>query len=156
MAKSDLEPVIFEDAQIIWLNFAGREGMYNTAGNREFTVIIPDERTAQAMLKDGWNVKYREPKDEGDAATPMITVAVKFDFRPPIIWMLASGGRTRLTESMVDIIDIADIKTVDLSINPSEWEVQGKRGIKAYLKSMYITVNEDALDKKYAQYDTEE
>lgn len=156
MPKTDLEPVTFENAEIIWLNFAGREGPFNAAGNREFTVVIPDEKVAQAMLKDGWNVKYRDPREEGDAPNITLTVSVKFGYRPPMIWMITSRSkvRTRLTEDMVAILDVADIKQVDLTVNPSEWEVNGKTGIKAYLKTMYITVVEDDLDYKYAQVDS--
>jgi hypothetical protein len=52
---------------------------------------------------------------------------------------------------MVEALDWVDIAMVDLIINPYEWAVSGKTGIKAYLASIYITIAEDALMLKYAE-----
>ena len=39
---------------------------------------------------------------------------------------------------------------MDLTLNPYAWEVNGKTGVKAYLKSIFVTIVEDDLDRKYA------
>lgn len=137
-----------EDARIIFRNFAGKEGQYNREGDRNFAVIL-DYDTAKEMLEDGWNVKYLAARDEGDADTPYISVGVNFKNRPPRVVLLTSSNRTHLGEDQVEVIDYADIKTVDLIARGYDWMVGDKSGTKAYLQSMFVTIEEDALERKY-------
>ena len=44
---------------------------------------------------------------------------------------------------------MVDIETVDLIVNGSYYEMNGKSGLKAYLQSMFVTIREDALELKY-------
>lgn len=137
-----------EDAQIIFRNFSGKEGQYNREGDRNFAVILGRE-VADAMAKDGWNVRFLEPREEGDEATPYIQVSVNFKNRPPRVVMISSSGRTPLSEDSVEVLDWADIQTVDLIARGYDWTVNGKSGTKAYLKSMFVTIAEDELERKY-------
>lgn len=143
---------VFENCRIIFRNFAGEQSQYNPKGSRNFCVIIDDREVAAKMASDGWNVKYLQPLDEGGEETPYIQVSVSFDNVPPNIVLLSSKGRTQLTEDSVDILDYAEMENVDLIINPYNWSVNGKSGVKAYLKSMYVTLREDELELKYANY----
>jgi len=142
--------VTIEGARIIFRNFEGKEGQYNAKGDRNFTVVIDDQRVAEQMMLDGWNVKVKEGREEGDPPEMHLSVAVSYKHRPPRIVTVTSSGRTNLDETTVEILDWADISNVDLIINAYEWDVNGKQGIKAYLKTMFVTIDEDDLERKYA------
>lgn len=147
--------LMMEDARIIFRNFAGKEGMYNAEGDRSFCLLLDDD-TAAAMDKDGWNVKELKAREEGDTPQKYIQVSVKYrgrngaTVRPPSIVIITSKGRTSLSEDECEILDWVDIANVDVMVRPFEWAVNGKSGVKAYLKSIYITIQEDALMLKYA------
>lgn len=138
-----------EDARIIFRNFSGREGPYNREGDRNFAVIL-DQDVAKQMIDDGWNVKHLDAREEGDEDTPYIQVAVNFKNRPPRVVLLTSTTRTQLDENTVDVLDWAEIQTADLIARGYEWSVNGKAGTKAYLQSLFVTIEEDALERKYA------
>lgn len=144
---------MIEDARIIFRNFSGKEGQYNREGDRNFAVILPED-VADQMMQDGWNVRYLEPREEGDLPTPYISVAVNFSNRPPRVVLLTTTTRTQLDEKSVEVLDWSDIKTADLIARGYDWTVNGKSGTKAYLQSLFVTIEEDALERKYATYET--
>lgn len=154
MAKQD-NTVLMEGVRIIFRNFAGKEGQYNREGDRNFAVLL-DEDTAKAMDEDGWNVKVLKARteEEGEEPQPYLPVTVNFRGRPPRIVQITSRGRTNISEDEVEILDWVDIVNVDLIVSPYEWTVNGKSGVKAYLQSMYITIEEDPLEAKYAELDS--
>lgn len=136
------------NATIIFRNFAGREGPYNREGDRNFCVLLEDQ-VAEAMALDGWNVKTLRAKEE-QPEQPYLQVSVGFKVRPPRMFLITHGGRTPIDEETIELLDWVDIRTVDLTIRPYEWAVRDKSGIKAYLKTLYIVVQEDPLDLKWA------
>lgn len=151
--KERLPVLNIENARLIFRNFAGVENRYNRAGERNFCVIIDDEDLAQNLANDGWNVKILKPREEGDKPGHYIQVKVSYKFRPPKVVMVTGRGKqTILNEETIDTLDYADIRTADLTINPREWEDDdGSIRIKAYLMTMYVTIEEDAWAEKYAQ-----
>lgn len=140
-----------EGVRILFRNFAGKEGQYNREGDRNFAVLLDDD-IAGILKADGWNVKQLRVREEDEDPHPQsyMSVAVNFKGRPPRITIITSRGRTNLGEGEVELLDWADISNVDLIVRPYEWVVSGKSGIKAYLQSIYVTIQEDALELKYA------
>src|SRR5580765_849013 len=142
--------VLMEGVRIIFRNFSGKEGQYNREGDRNFAVLL-DEQVAQTMAEDNWNVKWLRPRSEEEEEAPQayLPVSVNFKGRPPRIVLITSRGRTNLDESSIEMLDWADIINVDLIVRPYEWTVNQKSGVKAYLQSIYVTIEEDALEMKY-------
>lgn len=139
-----------ENANIIYKNFAGTRDTYHP-GKRNFTVEL-DEAEADALEADGWNVRRKPSKANPDVVINSLPVDVRFDFFPPKVVMIGESSKkvTYLDETTVGQLDTAAIVNVDLMIRPREWTAVGKSGIKAYLKTAYITIEEDDLDLKYA------
>ena len=151
MPKRDTT-VLLEDVRIIFRNFAGQEGMYNRAGDRNFAVVL-DSEMAHQLAEEGWNVKLLKPREEGDEPQPYLSVTVSYKQRPPLIKLITSTSQTELDEESVEMLDWVDIAQVDLVVRPYEWEVSGKTGIKAYLQSLYVWIIEDPLQLKYKNMD---
>lgn len=152
----DVPTVTVENAQLLFRNFAGRADPFNREGDRNFCVILKPE-DAVALANEGWNVKWLEAREEGDERTPYIKVTVKFDKYPPRITMISSAGRTTLGANEVNVLDYTDIKQADLIFSAYDWEMpSGKSGRAAYLKTMFVTIEEDDLERKYARIGRDE
>lgn len=140
--------VLLEGVDIMFRNFTGKAGEFNQEGDRNFAVILPGD-VVDKLVDDGWNVRFRDPREEGDEPIAYLSIKVSYRNRPPKVAMITERGRTMLDEGTVSLLDWVDIQTVDMFINPYRWEKAGKTGISAYLDSIYVTINEDVLEKKY-------
>lgn len=140
--------IVIEGARVGFRNLSGKEGNYNAAGKRNFCVFL-ERDIAIALQNDGWNVRWLKPRDEMEDEQGYLPVEVSFKNKPPKIVMISGNGKRNIDEESIHILDWAEIAEVDLIINPYNWEVSNKSGVKAYLKSMYVTLVEDEFERKY-------
>lgn len=146
--KRVTDVITMEGARIGFRNFSGKEGPYNLKGQRNFCVFL-DEDLATRLQKDRWNVKWPKNPVPNDDRKPYLPVAVNFDNFPPKVVIIKNKKKEDLTEEDIHILDWVEIENVDIIIRPYNWEAQGKSGVKAYLKTMYITIIQDAFEEKY-------
>jgi len=149
MSKQN-DNVTIRDARILWRNFEGNETTFNPKGKRNFHVVL-DKDLADILSAKGWNVKVRDARKEGDDPLIHIQVTVAMDGAyPPKVVQLSSSGQLELNQHTIKNLDWADLEKVDLILSPYNWNFNNKEGITAYLKTMYVTLREDELEKEYS------
>lgn len=152
--SQQIDNIVLRSATILFRNFEGREGPFNAAGDRNFSVLLDDDH-AEYLAGIGWNIRQLKVREDGDTPQKYMTVSVKYRgrggslVRPPTIFMVSSRGKTAINEEFCEFLDQVDVRTSDLTIRPYEWVVNGKTGIKAYLKTLYLIIEEDPLDLEY-------
>lgn len=149
MAKKFISNITIQNAKIIFKNFAGAQKKFNREGERNFNVVF-DEEQGQELKQIGWNTRPLKDKEGNPTGEWAMKVKVRFKNVPPKIVLISSAGKQILDEDMVDQLDWARFENVDLVITPYQWEWDDKSGVTAYLKTGYFTLEEDELDKKYA------
>lgn len=140
-----------EDARIIYRNFSGLGSKYNREGDRNFSVVIPNDEIKDILVEAGWNVKIRPPREEGETPFMHLPVKIKFNGRGPAVYVASGKSYTKLNEETIDMLDDIDIASVDLDLRPYDWEVQGKIGRTAYLQAINVIQNIDRFGAKYAE-----
>jgi len=161
------------DEKIVWLenvkimggsykNFTGRKNEYNPLGYRSFCLIIDDPAFADQLRNDGWNVKIRAPKDEGELPVQYLQVRLSFTddesntsgnvFKDPTVRRVCNGTIVDLDRNTTAQLDDDEILYVDVRLRPSYWNVRanGRTGYTGYVKELYANV-EESLGSKYAQ-----
>ena len=154
--RKKLPDLKIEGARIIYRNFSGRESQYNAKGVKNFCVVISDPEEVDRLADMGWNIKTRPARDENEDDLHYLPVAVRFDRIPPSITVVTRKNRVRLDEETVEELDFTAIRYVDVILNASNYTVRGTSGVKAYLKTMFVVVKEDALADKYEDFDYDE
>lgn len=139
-----------DEARIIFRNFRGEGSKFNREGERNFALIIPNQEIADELIDEGWNIKIKPPREEGDEPFMYLPIKVKFNNNGPHIYLVSGRNRRKLDEEVVGMIDDLDIESVSLDIRPYNWEVNGKTGRTAYLQSMEVIQNIDRFAAKYA------
>lgn len=133
------------DARIIWPNFEGRGDRFNKQGDRHFTLVIPDQEIAEALMNDkskygdGWNVKIKPARDEDDKPFMNLKVKVAFNGRGPNIYLVSGNKQVALNEDTVKMLDYIDIISCDMDIRPFDGEMpNGQTFRTAYLSAMRV------------------
>ena len=143
------EKLYLRDAEIlsgVFRNFSGKAGKYNAEGDRFFNVVIPNE-LVDTLLEDGWNVKAMK----NDEDRYFMKVKVSYRFKPPKIVLITSKQQVLLDEEDIKCLDWEEIVSANIAINPSYYtKDDGRRGVSAYLQSLYVTIEEDPFEAEYA------
>ena len=139
-----------DDAKIIFRNFEGRGDKYNREGDRNFSLLIEDPDTADALAENGWNVKIKPGRDEDEGPFMRLPVKVKFTDYGPNVYLVTGDRRNELDEESIGCLDNIDIESVDLDIRPYDWDVNGRTGRTAYLQSMQVVQRIDRFAARYA------
>ena len=140
-----------DDARIIFKNFEGRGDKFNREGDRNFSLLIEDENTANALIKEGWNVKIKPGREEGDDPFMRLPVKVKFTDYGPNVYLVTGNRRNELDEESIGCLDNIEIESVDMDIRPYDWEVNGRTGRTAYLQSMEVVQRIERFAARYAE-----
>jgi hypothetical protein len=127
------------DARIIHRNFEGRGTMYNREGDRNFSVVIPSQKMADKLIELGWNVKIKDPREDGDEPFIFLPVKVSFNGYGPTVYLQSGSRRIELDEETVKCLDDVDVISADMDIRPYDWgPINGKYGRSAYLQSIRV------------------
>lgn len=136
-------------------NFSGVKTPMNNLGDRNFCVALP-ENLVKRMQDDGLNVKFSRPRelDDGEIepGTPFLKIKVNYNgFQPPKVIMITSRNEQPLGEKEIDLLDSSDILSADLIIHPNPGTFNGEPVMPLYLRALYVTIQEDYFEEKYAR-----
>ena len=150
MADRVTDTLILEGVKVMFKNFKGEERKFNRAGARNFCAVL-DTKQAEKLEDKGWNIRWLEPRREGDERTATLKININYTNtnRQPKVVMITGNKKTNLDEEAIEALDSAEIDTADIIASPYNYEIRGNTGVSAYLKSGYFNVIEDEFYKKY-------
>lgn len=145
-----------DDARIVYRNFRGEASKYNREGDRNFALVIPNEEIADALTKEGWNVKVKPPRDEDDQPFMFLPVKIKFNDRGPSVYLVTGDRHNKLDEESIGLLDDIDIASASMDVRPYDWEVNGKTGRAAYLQSLEVIQEIDRFAARFVENEPRE
>lgn len=144
------EKRIFENYRMVYRNFSGRIDEYNERGDRSFSIVIDDPKLADELEAEGWRIKRRPPRDEDSNEFITLKVFVKYEVRPPKIYIVAPNNvRTLMDESTVGEIDAAEILDMKLAVVPYRGKNSRDGRFTAYCKTLYVWVEGDEFEDEF-------
>ena len=151
-----LDNETFRDCKIVLRNLSGGPTTFNAAGGVRTVKLLLDTANADRLARLGWNVKEFKPKEEGDEPQKFIELTAQYPtpdkpkIRAPRIVMVTEKNQTELDAQTVGMLDMAHISKVDLVFRDYPWQSPNGRGHKAMIKTMYVTIVQDELDREYS------
>lgn len=142
-----------DGARICYRNFAGRGGQYNDEGERNFSLIIPNQDLAEQLIEDGWKVIIKEPRDPDETPFMHMPVKVRFGANGIPAYLISGRARITLNEDTIGRLDKIQIENVDLDIRPFNWQKGNRSGRAAYLHAIRVY---QKIDRFTAEYEAEE
>lgn len=139
-----------DDARMIFRNFSGAPSQFNRAGDRDFHLVIDDTEIADALDKEGWNVKIKPGLNEEDDPRMSMKVKVKFNGYGPNCYLISGTRRVELDEESIGCLDDIEIESCDMDIRGYDWEMNGKKGRTAYLQSIRVYQRLDRFAEDFA------
>lgn len=140
--------ILLDDVRLMWRNFSGEKTRYNDEGKRNFVVFLTEEMGV-ALRDQGFNIKYLEPREEGETGQYFLKVNVNYNSHtPPKVYFINSKGKRLLPPDLVGMADGVDIDKAEVIINP--YRRKDGDTTTAYLKTVFIWLREDELELKYA------
>jgi hypothetical protein len=157
--KGSMNPHYIDDAKVIFPWFSGKETPMNRKGDRNFGLVLTQEK-ADELKADGYLVKVYRPKGEDGqpdmSVDGIIYIKCKLNFessRPPRVNLVTCIDdvckRTPLDSTNITLLDSADIEMVDCKIGPYDWKNASGEGRAAYVQNLFVKVNLDRYDAKY-------
>lgn len=137
-----MRSLVIKDAEIYFKNFRGKELPYNPGGKRMFCVRI-DGRKAKKLKKEGWAIKEMyinksQTKKRWYLPVTIYDTWADTALNSRVFAIIRSGDLhlcNQLSHRSMGLLDIAKIINSRMVIRGYEWNIRGKQGIKAYLRT---------------------
>ena len=133
-------------SHIRWKNFRGEKKIsggrvVNDEGNRNFAIFFEDLDFAQKLSNDGWPIRFRDPREEGDDPQAILKVKVRYDKVPPRV--------------MIVILDSMRIDSASVVLHPYNYASRDNAGeweVSVYCKALYIVPGNDPISDIESHY----
>ena len=158
MSNGDLS---VENAVIVYQNFSGSPTKFNPVGGKRTFGLVLDEEMAYILKSEGWNIKYREPREEGDDPLIFTEIVVNMESKyPPKVAVYSRFGNKRSVNNLdaetINQLDEIDIESIDLIIHPYEHGRSTTTTVKGYAKVIRVIQAPDAyFGGKYADWESD-
>ena len=155
------------NTRMIFKNFSGKKSDFNAEGDRNFGAVIMDPETVKYLVEDGIRVKTLRPRPDDPDGQETYWMKVKVNFasrQPPKIYLIKADpedpeNQSKMTSvqldeetvNQLDWIHPSSILRIDMNIRFSRYPDRPGRpgGISNYLDALYVTVEDDPLERKY-------